>query len=191
MPGQAAIWRRRVLLMLIVGIAVAIPVTLLIRGGNDDDAPEARPSIEDQLPLNPGVSNDKLRATYQVPKGWTQRTKQDVLTLRSNDRTVRIGLAAPAAAHESDQVLRDALAGLEGSYESVEVNPGSGKKLGGLPAKGAVVHARGDNIDLSILVTVMAGKKRTYLVEVFTAAGAPPKPVAQAQQFLNSLKLKG
>ena len=191
MPSDDLIWRRRAILMLIVGLVVAIPVTLLIRGGDDDSEPQAKPTVTDQLPLNPGVSDDKLKASYQVPKGWTQKTKREVLTLRSHDRTVRIGLAAPAAADESDQVLRDALAGLKGSYESVEVNPGSGKTLGGLPAKGAVIHAQGDNIDLSILVSVMRGKKRTYLVEVFTAAAAPPKPVAQAQQFLNSLKLKG
>jgi hypothetical protein len=188
--SSGQIWTRRVILMAIVGLLVAIPVTLIVRGG-DDEEPAAEPSIEDQLPLNPGVSDEKLKASYQVPKGWTQDTKHEVLTLRSDDRSVRIGLASPAPADESGQVLKSALAGLKDSYESVEINPGSGKELGGLPAKGAVVHAEGDKIDLNILVSVMAGKKRSYVVEVFTPAGAPAKPVAQAQQFLNSLKLKG
>lgn len=190
MHNPRTIWIRRAILMLIVGLLVAIPVTLVVRS-DDDDEPAAKPSIEDQLPLHPAVTADELKASYQVPDGWTQDTKQGVLTLRSADRTVRIGLAAPAAADESDQVLSDSLTALEGSYESVEVNPGLGKKVGGLPAEGAVVHAEGDNIDLDILVTVMSGKERTYLVEVFTAAGASPRTVAQAQQFLNSLKLKG
>jgi hypothetical protein len=188
--SEGTIWRRRAILMLIVALAVAIPVTLIIRGG-DDDEPQARPSVEDQLPLHPSVNDDRLKASYQVPRGWTQKTKQEVLTLRSKDRTVRIGVAAPAAADESGQVLRDALAGLQGSYEAVEVNPGSGKRVGGLKAKGAIVHAEGDGIDLNILVAAMSGKDRAYLVEVFTAADASPKAVAQAQQFLNSLKLKG
>ena len=176
--------------MAIVGLVVAIPVTIILRGG-DDDEPAAEPSIEDQLPLNPGVRNDRLRASYQIPEGWKEETKHGVLTLRSDDRSVRIGLTAPADADESGQLLDDTLAALKGSYESVKVNPGSGKKVGGLPAKGAVVHAEGDKIDLSILVSVMAGKDRAYLLEVFTPTGAPGKAVAQAQQFLNSLKLKG
>jgi hypothetical protein len=187
---SSSIWTRRIILMAIVGLVVAIPVTLIIRGGDDDES-AAEPSLEEQLPLNPGVKDDKLKASYQVPKGWKQETKNGVLTLRSDDRSVRIGLAAPAAADEADQVLADTLATLKGSYESVEVNPGSGKEIGGLRARGAVVHAEGDKIDLNILVSVMSGKDRSYLVEVFTPAGAPGKAVAQAQQFLNSLKLKG
>jgi hypothetical protein len=190
MPNPRRIWIRRAILMLIVGLVVAIPVTLIVRG-DDDEEPAANPSIEDQLPLHTAVQADELKASYQVPDGWTQDTKKDVLTLRSADRTVRIGLAAPAAADESDHVLSDALTALKGSYESVEINPGSGREVGGLPAEGAVVHAEGDDIDLDILVTVMSGKERAYLVEVFTAADASPRAVAQAQQFLNSLKLNG
>jgi len=184
-----SIWTRRVILMAIVGLAVAIPATIILRDG--DDEPAAEPGIEEQLPLNPAVKNDRLKASYQIPKGWKAQKKNGVLTLRSDDRSVRIGLAAPAPADEAGQLLDATLASLKGSYESVEVNPGSGKKVGGLRAEGAVVHAEGDKINLNILVSVMAGRKRAYLLEVFTPAGAPGTAVAQAQQFLNSLKLKG
>ena len=176
--------------MAIVGLLVAIPVTLIVRGGDDDES-AGEPSIEEQLPLNPGVNNGRLKASYQIPKGWKERTKKGVLTLRSDDGSVRIGLTAPADADDSGQLLAETLTSLKGSYEAVEVSPGSGKKVGGLPAKGAVVHAEGDKINLSILVSVMTGKKVAYLLEVFTPAGAPGTAVAQAQQFLNSLKLKG
>jgi hypothetical protein len=188
--STAEIWRRRVILMAIVGLLVAIPVTLIVRGG-DDDEPAAEPSIEEQLPLSPAVKNERLKASYQIPKGWKERMKKGVLRLQSDDGSVRIGLTAPAGADESGGLLADTLATLKGSYESVKISPGSGKKVGGLPAKGAVVHAEGDKINLSILVSVMSGKKLAYLLEVFTPAGAPGSAVAQAQQFLNSLKLQG
>jgi hypothetical protein len=113
--STAEIWRRRVIFMAIVGLLVAIPVTLIVRGG-DDDEPAAEPSIEEQLPLNPAVKNERLKASYQIPKGWNERTKKGVLRLQSDDGSVRIGLTAPADADESGELLADTLATLKGSY---------------------------------------------------------------------------
>lgn len=189
---SSAIWWRRVVLMVLLGLIVAIPVTLLIRGSGDDSSTSEGPTIDERLPLNPVVVDDRLQARYSVPEGWKlDRHDGEVLDLRSRDRSVVIGISSPGRAGDAGAVLRSALDSLRASYESVEVDPGSGRRLGGLPAEGAVVTAQGDDVDLRILVAVMAGEGRAYLVEVFTAASAPEKQVAQAQRFLHSLELRG
>jgi hypothetical protein len=48
-----------------------------------------------------------------------------------------------------------------------------------------------DGNELRIVVAVAKGKKRAYLVEVFTAANAPVERVREAQVALNSLRLEG
>jgi hypothetical protein len=185
------IWRRRLVLMAVVGLVVAIPVTLLVRSADDDDGGGGAADSAEQLPLQKASSDKGLAITYSAPKGWKSKREGDVLTLQSRDGTVRVGIAAPAAARAADRVLDDALAGLRASYDSVEVNPGSGRMIGGLEAKGAVVSARSDKVDIRILVAVAAGRKRAYLIELFTSEAAAGKPVTQAQQLLNSLRLKG
>jgi hypothetical protein len=188
----SVIWRRRVVLMAIVGLVIAIPVTLLIRdSGEDEPTTSTEPDLDEELPLNPSVGDRQLDARYSVPKGWRLKRDGEVLTLRSPDKTVQIGISSPAPAGESEQVLDEAVTALKGAYESVKVSAGSGKKVGGLPAKGAVITARGDNVHLRIVVAAMAGDKKAYLVEVFTSASAPPESVAQAQRFLDSLRLRG
>jgi hypothetical protein len=184
------IWRRRVVLMAIVGLVIAIPITLVIRG-SDDEAEPASSTVAENPPLNPEVSDHRLDADYSVPKRWRLNRKASALTLSSPDKTVRIGISAPGPAEDAGQVLDEAVISLRASYESVEVSPGSGRRVGGLPAKGAVVSARGDNVNLRILVAAMEGEKRAYLVEVFTAASAPASSVAEAQLFLDSLRLRG
>ena len=188
---SSTIWRRRAILMAIVGLAIAIPLTLLIRSSGDDEPAPAEPDFAAELPLNPPVDDDKLQARYRVPKGWRLKRKGEVVTLSSRDRTVQVGISAPGPAGDADQVLREAVESLKATYESVEVSPGSGSEVGGLRAKGAVVAARGDKVHLRIVVAAMAGKKKAYLVEVFTAVSASAESVAQAQRFLGSLRLLG
>jgi hypothetical protein len=188
---STTIWRRRAILMAIVGLVIAIPLTVLIRSSGDDDPAPAQPDLDEELPLNPPVDDNKLQARYSIPEGWRLKRKREVVTLSSHDKTVQIGMSAPGPAGESDQVLREALESLKATYESVEVSPGSGSEVGGLPANGAVVAARGDKVHLRIVVAAMAGKKKAYLVEVFTAVSASAESVAQAQRFLGSLRLLG
>jgi hypothetical protein len=187
---SATVWRRRVLLMFALGLLIAIPVTLLLRSsGSDDSADVATPSLERQLPLNPSVRDSGLGLSYQVPEGWRQHKASSVIQLRSPDRSVQIGVSTPGPASDSRQVLQAALADLRSSYKGVSVAAGSGKKLGGLEARGAVVAATmAKGTDLRILVAVAKGQRRTHLVEVFTGAGAPAERVAQAQRALDSLR---
>ena len=184
-------WRRRILLMLVVGLVVAIPLTLVLRDSDEPAAESGEPSLDELVPLNPVVGDSEIDAVYQVPEGWRLEREDGALTLRSSDETVQIGISSPGRADESGSVLDQALAALKDTYDDVEVSPGSGKRVGGLPAEGAVVSAKSQGAELRILVAVTEGRRRAYLVEVFTAASAPPRRVAEAQRFLDSLELKG
>ena len=174
--------------MAVIGLAIAIPVTIIVRGSGDDDEPVAAPSVAEELPLNPAVNDRELHARYSVPKGWSQKEAKDTRKLHSKDGSVQVGISTPGSAKDSGEILDAALASLRESYKAVDVSPGSGKRVGGLPAKGAVVQAASHKVRLSILVAVATGEKRSYLVEVFTAADAPERPVAEAQRFLDSLR---
>jgi hypothetical protein len=189
---SATIWRRRVLLMLVVGFLVAIPVTLIARdSGDEPTSPSATttPSLDEQFPLNAGVRDTGLGARYQVPKGWKEAKKASVVRLLSPDKSVQIGISAPGPASDSGQILSTALVDLKGTYEHVDLAKGSGKRIGGLESKGAVVTARTKSgTELHVLVAAAAGKRLTHLIEVFTAAGAPVQRVAEAQRALDSLR---
>lgn len=190
MSDQGTIWRRRVLLMAVVALVVAIPATILIRGGDDDGDAEA--PLATAPSLNPAVANKGLDVTYQVPEGWKESKKAKAIQLQSKDRSVLIAIAAPAAASEAGPLLDDTLAAIRSGYKNVEASPGSGKQVGGLDAKGAVISAKTrDGNELRIVVAVAKGKKRAYLVEVFSAANAPVERVREAQVALNSLRLEG
>jgi hypothetical protein len=190
MPDQGQIWRRRVLLMAVVALLVAIPATILIRGGDDDGDGET--PVAAAPALNPAVGNKSLDVTYQVPEGWKESKKAKAIQLQSEDRSVLIAIAAPAAAPRAGRLLNDTLASIRSGYKNVEVRPGSGKQVGGLNSKGAVIAAKTpDGNELRIVVAVAKGKKRAYLVEVFTAANAPVERVREAQVALNSLALEG
>jgi hypothetical protein len=189
MSPQAKIWRRRALLMFGVALLVAIPATVLIRDGDDEET--AAPTVTAPA-LNPGVSDRSLDISYQVPKGWKESKKSRAVQLQSQDRSVLIAVAAPAQASKSGPLLDDTLAAIRSGYKNVRVHPGTGRQVGGLDAKGAVVTAKtSDGNELRIVVAVAKGKKRAYLVEVFTAANAPTERIAEAQVALNSLRLEG
>jgi hypothetical protein len=176
--------------MAVVALVVAIPATILIRGGDDGD--EAETPVAAAPPLNPEVSNKALDVNYQIPEGWTEHKKAKAIQLRSDDRSTLIAIAAPTGATNAGTLLDDTLASFRAGYKDVQIRPGSGKKVGGLNAKGAVITAKTpDGNELRIVVAVAKGQKRAYLVEVFTAANADPERLREAQVALNSLRLEG
>lgn len=188
------IWKRRVVLMALVGLAVAVPLTLLL-AGDDPEAPDPTAVMTTPIEPPPQLSeadrDDSLRVRYRVPKGWKESKQASAIRLRSRDSTAEIVIAAPAPAGEADGVLDEALAAIRDGYEAVEVSPGSGRKIGGLKAKGAVISAKSDGAELRIVVAVAPGDKHAYLVEVFTAAGVSGERLREAQVALNSLELNG
>jgi hypothetical protein len=189
---MTTIWKRRALLMAVVGVLVAIPLTLLLRGDDDGDAAPAAattPLAEPQL--GGGQRDSGLELDYRIPEGWSEHKKESAIRLASADHAVQIVIAAPADASQAPGVLDDALSAIRSGYDDVEISRGSGKEIGGLEAKGAVVHATTPDVGLRILVAVAAGKQRAYLVEVFTADDVNADDLGSAQAALNSLRLNG
>jgi len=187
------IWGRRAILMVAVGLLIAVPVTLLIRDSGSEPeraSPSETPSAAADAPGRE-VNDRKLEAAYLVPQGWKTARKEGVLTLRSRDGSVQVGIASPGPADGSAAVFKQAIGALRDGYESVEVTPAPQQELGGLTARSVAVRARSDNVDLRVLAAVAKGKERAYLVEVFTSTTASPKAVAEAQVLLNSLRLRG
>lgn len=183
------VWKRRVLLMAIIGVLVAVPLTLLIRGGGGDGS-EPSASSSAQAPEVGPVEHDRgLGVRYQVAGKWRDRKRSSAIRLRSPDRQAQIVIASPAPASETGAVLDEALTALRSGYENVDVNPGSGVKLGGLNTRGAVATLRTrKGVRLRVVVAVAKGDRRAYLVEVFTSSGVPPERVREAQLIMNSLE---
>jgi hypothetical protein len=100
-------------------------------------------------------------------------------------------IAAPAPAADADAVLEQALGAFEAEYDDVEIAPGSGREIGGIEAKGAVVEATRAGEKLRVIVAVAPGKEHAYLVEVFTTTEISAERLREAQVVLNSLELNG
>lgn len=184
--------------MAMVGLAVALPATLLLRDAPEEEsatssteraAPAQRSGS--QLGVVQAKADSGLGVRYRVPRSWRSSKEASTIQLRSRDRSVAISISSPAGDEEAEGVLDSALDALRENYRRVRIDRGSRRKLGNLSAKGGVVRARTDDgVRLRILVAVAEGKRRSYLVEVFTAAGAPSMVLAQAQEVLESLRFR-
>jgi hypothetical protein len=192
MGTPARIWKRRAVAMAIVGLAVALPVTIAVSDGAESNPAVTGDTAGASVPaLRPEVLNRDLGVSYRVPQGWRERDRRRAVSLQSRDRTVQIVIAAPAPAKASGRVLDEAVAAVRSGYRRVRIERGSGSRLGGLRVNGAVASARNpDGTPLRILMAVARGERRTFLVEVFTAAAASGKRIREAQVALNSLRFR-
>jgi hypothetical protein len=186
--------------MAAVGLTVAIPVTLLIRGGDDDgDAASSTPSQAATLPaLNPTpVTDESLGITVRIPETWSASQKAGAIRLRSVDRTMLMTISAPAAAGAAAEVLHTAVEAVKADYDDATGIPSagrglSGKRIGNLPAFSAALLARTEGgTQLRILVSAASGQSHTYLVELFSALSSHAARLTEAQAVLNSLQFSG
>ncbi len=184
------IWKRRAVLMAIVGLVIAIPVTIIVRGGGDEE--EAPAASEPDLPEVGAVQFDRdLGVELRLPSGWKRKREGDAVTFQSRDRTVLIAVSTPGPKDDVAAIQDAALAAVKSEYRAVEVVDSSEKrKLGGRPAQVVVISARHpkDRAPLRILVATAKGERRAYLVEVF-ASGS--EGLVEAQVVLNNLSLEG
>ena len=90
-PGTTsqAIWRRRVALMAMVGLLIALPLTLLLRDGDDDEQPSAGQAAGTaaQAPpdVGPDVEDPGLGVTYRLPGDWSESKQASAIRLSSPD----------------------------------------------------------------------------------------------------------
>ncbi len=190
MPEPRTIWKRRAVLMAAVGLVVAIPLTIAIAGGDDNETPPA--PAEPELPEVGEVEFDrKLGVELRVPEGWETKRKHAAITYTSPDRSLLISVSAPGPAQDAEVVQREAVAAIEQGYRRVEVlDRTQRERLGDRPASAAVLSARppdgGD--EFRILVATAKGEKQAYLVEVFALDSSA---LVEAQVLLNNLRLEG
>lgn len=176
----------------IVGLLVAIPVTILASGGGD--APPIGPlaEIEVKAPeVGPKKVEQSLGVELRVPEGWTREQKRNVLELQSKDRAARVAISAPGPAADAKQLHSEVIAGLRDSYRDFDVARNIDKApLGGLKGQATVASGtppKKSETTQRILVTTAEGKQRAYLVAVFTA-GDPSSSVLEAQALVSNLR---
>ena len=196
MPDQRTIWIRRVALMAIVALVVAVPLTIALRGDDDDPdpAPEAAEPAAPQL--GQLERNRRLAVRLRLPDGWKeqQRKAGDAVAYRSSDGSVLVAISAPGPSSDADSIQKAAVDGIKGQYRAVDVvDTFSRRRLGRHPAETTAISARNPRTrdPLRILVSTAKGKKRAYLVEVFAAGSDPTAAQVEAQAVLNGLRLQG
>jgi hypothetical protein len=187
--------------MALVGIAVAIPTTLLLRGDSERSggwewesgpaagAPGTPPSGGSELTER--RVDGRLGVSYRFPRPWQRERAEGVLRLRSPEGRALVAISAPAPAAEAEGVLDEALRATRRGYEDVRMERGTGRTIGGLPARGAVATAAGEGgQELRILIAVAAGSELSHLLQVFARSDASPSELADAQRILDALRYR-
>jgi hypothetical protein len=195
-PELDTIWRRRIALMAVVALAVAIPVTIAIRGGDEGEGQDdAAPSeLSDVVGLGEREFDRSLGVELRLPAGWKRKKEGEAVTYRSNDKGVLVAISAPGPAGDADEIHDAAVESIESEYRRAEVQKrGSKQRLGGRPAEIAAISATNpkEGTPIRILVATASGEKRAYLVEVFAAGEDPSTSQVEAQVLLNNLSIEG
>jgi predicted Zn-dependent protease len=172
-----------------LGLLIAVPVTIAVRGGADADEPA--PTVP-ELPEVGGVEFDRdLGVELRLPNGWERKREKEAVVFESPDGTTLIAISTPGPAEHVSQIQTAAIDSIKSRYRAVEVGERIKKqRLGGRPAQVAAISARHPKkrAPLRILVATAKGEKRAYLVEIF-ASGA--SALVDAQVLLNNLALEG
>jgi hypothetical protein len=189
-PGISSVLRRRDRVLLfgfvLVNVAVILAVVLL-RSDDDSDKQEAQ-----QAP-RPGsvVTHPAIGARIRKPIGWSDERRGRSIVLRSPDTTTVMTISQPPGAVNNRQVLRSGVAVLNQAYRNVKAAPLQGK-IAGLPTVSRVVTATNKKgVKLNILVSSPRGRRRAWLVEVFSGPAGKAKRLPEAQVSLGTLRLAG
>lgn len=176
---------------LLVVVVVAIAVNAVAGGDDEQDPAPAAPLPAPPAPRTEGVFNDpRVGVIAARPEGWDAERRRNAVRLVSPDESVVVAVSSPARARDYEDVLESAVAALESQYQDVSVTEGDGRTIAGLPTVSAVVsatNARGT--DLRVLVAAVKGRREAYLVQVFSAADAQERRLAEAQTVIGSLQL--
>jgi hypothetical protein len=194
-PDVSTVWKRRIALMAVVALVIAIPATIAIRGGDDDGEGDAAPAAQTEAPEVGKLELDRsLGVELRVPAGWKRKKEGEAVTYRSDDETVLIAISAPGPAGDFEEIQDAAVDAIESEYRRVEVVKRSSKqRLGGRRAETAAIAATNpkQGTPIRILVVTAKGEERAYLVEVFAAGSDPNASLVEGQALLNNLRLEG
>lgn len=183
--------------VLIGVVALAVVLVLVVVGaisiGGDEDEGDADTS---PLPAPPRagevIRQPAIGATIRKPRRWSHSRADRSITLRGPDRTVIMSVSLPPGADRSAAVLQSGVAELRRQYRGVRVVGADRRRVGGLPTNSVVTaatNARGTK--LRILTSAPQGRRRAWLVQIFSAAGTKPRRLAEAQVAIGTLRLTG
>ncbi|MGH8571641.1 MAG: hypothetical protein ACREX8_03570, partial [Gammaproteobacteria bacterium] len=178
-----------VLAFVLFSMVVLLGVFLL-RGSGDDDG-----SKSDTAASAPRagrvVVNREIGARIRKPRGWAVKRGKRAITLRSPDSTTIMSISQPPGGVRNRAVLGSAVDVIERGYRRVKARRLQGK-VAGLPTVSRVVSATNKRgVRLNILVSAPQGRRRAWLVEIFSGPGARAKRLPEAQVALGTLRLRG
>ncbi|MGH2984907.1 MAG: hypothetical protein ACRDK5_11775 [Solirubrobacterales bacterium] len=187
-PGQ--LWGRRTILVGLAVIALAVVGSLsLLADDGGNQSPVEEGVDEEQSELGESLDDANSGISVNWPSDWNKLEKGGVFGFQSPDKMVLVAISAPADAAAADQLRKDAIASTAAEYQNPLARPGKGRSIGGLRSEGAAISGKGASGQSATLVAVAAGKRKAYLLEVYTAADAPSERLVDAQLIVNSLQL--
>jgi hypothetical protein len=177
-----------VLILLFMVLNVVIIAAVLIF--KDSDSDDSKESV--RIPrAGSVVVNRAIGARIRMPRGWLRERHRRAIVLRSPDSTTIMSISEPPGADSSRAVLGAAVDAIRRGYRRVRVRR-IGGKVAGLPAVNRVVSATNKRgIRLNILVSAAQGRRRAWLIEVFSGPGARGERLPEAQVSLGTLRLRG
>jgi len=182
--------RDRVLiaLFLLVNVGVVVAVIMFKDSGSDDGSDEAG---DRTLRAGRVVANRAIGASIRPPRGWTRQPARRAIVFRSPESSTIMSISHPPGAVSSRTVLGTAVDAIRRGYRDVRVRRTSGK-VAGLPAVSRVVSATNTKgVRLNVLVSAAQGRRRAWLVQVFSGPVARLKRLPEAQAALGTLRLRG
>lgn len=177
-----------VLIALFMVLNVVIIAAVLIF--KDSDSDDEKDSV--RIPrAGSVVVNRTIGARIRMPRGWLSERRRRAIVLRSPDSTTIMSISLPPGGDSSRAVLGTAVDAIHQGYRQVRVRR-LGGKVAGLPAVSRVVSATNrKKVRLNILVSGVQGRRRAWLVEVFSGPGARAERLPEAQVALGTLRLRG
>lgn len=141
-------------------------------------------------------ANKAIGVTGAIPRDWTAVRGPGFVQLASHDRRAIIVIAAQSVAPgSSPPLLRTALVGIRktyGAYGPVKVRHAPGTTLAGLRARSVVAYGRNRrHVVIRVLLAATQTRRLAYLLEAFTSKEASVHDLAEAQEAVLGLRLKG
>lgn len=174
---------------------LAAGVTILAAGcgggGSTTVTPAQRTQLQRRIAPVHRFADAKIKVSGRLPRGWKARRRGGGVHLRSADRGAVVAISAPAPRGQTREVLDALVSELESEYRDVHPHTIPDKHIAGRPARSLVLTATNrKGIGLHVLASAVRGHHRTYLIEVFVTQH-PGNRLPEAQEILNSLKLRG
>ena len=176
-----------------LAVVLALGIVGTIVTGGDDDEVDADTSPLGPTP-RPGrlVEHSAIGATIRKPRRWTHRRAGRSLTMRSPDGTVIMSVSLPRGSDRGAAVLTAGVAAIRQQYRGVQAVGTDTRRIANRSANSVITSATNSRgTQLRILTSAVQGQTRAWLVQVFSAAGAKERRLAEAQVAIGTLRLTG